>query len=134
MRTVRLSLAALGVAAMAYAVWSALRSPDITPTRNASFLLLVLVLHDGLLLPVFVAAGALVRLLVPPPVRAVAQAALIVTASVTLVALPLVLGYGRSADNPSALPLDYGHGLLLTLAAIWLPTAVIMAILHRRAG
>lgn len=132
MRTIRLILAALGVAAMGYALWSALGSPDIIPTRNGGFLLLILVLDDGLLLPVSLAGGALVHRFVPPRLRAIVQAALIVTASVTLVALPLVLGYGRTADNPSALPLDYGRGLLLTLVVIWAAAAVAVAIAIRR--
>ncbi len=135
MRAVRLVLAGLGVAAMGYALWMALASPDLTPTRNATFLLLIVVLHDGLLLPLFLVAGLLVHRLVPPRPRAIVQAALIVTASVTLVALPLVLGYGRTADNPSALPLDYGRGLLLTLVVIWLAAAVAAgALLIRSAG
>jgi hypothetical protein len=134
MKPVRLALGATGVAAMAYALWSALTSLDITPTRNATFLLLILVLHDGLLLPAFLAAGTLVHRLVPAPVRAIVQAALIVTASVTLIALPLVLGYGRSADNTSALPLNYGRGLLLTLAVIWVPAGVAIAVRARRAA
>ena len=132
MRTIRLTLAALGVAAMTYALWSALGSPDITPTRNGTFLLLILVLDDALLLPAFLAVGALVHRLVPPRLRAIVQAALIVTASVTLVALPLVLGYGRTPDNPSALPLDYRRGLLLTLVAVWATAAVAAFVVIRR--
>ena len=131
MKTLRLTLAALGTTAMGYGLWSALRSPDLVPSRNATFLLLLVVLHDGLLMPAFVAAGMLVHRLVPPPVRAVVQAALIATASVTLVALPLALGYGRIADNRSALPRDYPAGLLLTLAAIWTAAAVAAVIAVR---
>lgn len=128
MKTTRPTLAALGLAAMGYALWSALRSPDITPNRNGGFLLLVLVLHDALLLPVFLAAGALVRRVVPPSARATVQAALIASAAVTLIAVPLLLGYGRIADNPSALPLDYPRGLLLVLGGIWLAAAIAVAV------
>lgn len=128
MRSVRVALACLGTAAMAYAVWSALRSPDIVPSHNGRFLLLVLVLHDGLLVPVFLLAGALVRRFVPPAVRAIAQAALIASASVTLVALPMVLGYGRSPGNPTALPLDYPRGLAWILAVIWTAAVAGMAV------
>ncbi len=130
MKTIRVTLAALGLATMAYAVWSAVHDPRITAARNAKFLVLILVLHDGLLLPVFLIAGALVHRLVPPGVRAIVQSAVIVSASVTLVALPLVLGYGRSADNPSALPLNYGRGLLLVLAVIWTATLATIAARH----
>jgi hypothetical protein len=127
-KAVRVALAALGVAAMGYALWAALRSPDIIPTRNGSFLLAVLVLHDGVLLPVFLVAGALVHRAVPPGMRAIVQAALIASAAVTLVAAPFLLGYGRTADNPSALPRDYPHGLLTVLAAIWVAAAAAMTV------
>ena len=51
-------------------------------------------------------------------------AALVVSAAVTAVALPLVIGKGRIADNPSAFPQRYGLHLLLLLAAAWTVAAV----------
>jgi hypothetical protein len=129
-KTIRLTIAALGAAAMGYALWAAVHSPDIHAS-NGTFLLTVLVLHDGLLLPVFLAAGVLVHRLVPARVRAIVQAALIASASVTLVAVPFVLGYGRIADNPSALPLNYTRGLLLTFAAIWATALAVIAFRYR---
>jgi hypothetical protein len=134
MKATRLGIGALGVIAMGYALWAGLRSPDIVPSHEAKFLLLLLVLHDGVLLPVFLVAGVLVHRFVPARGRAVVQAALIASASVTLVALPLTLGYGRIADSPSALPLDYGRGLLVTLSVIWaaaLTATVTRHLLHR---
>ncbi len=127
MKAVRLSIAAVGVVAMGYGLWAGLRSPDIVPSHEAKFLLLLLVLHDGVLLPVFLVAGELVHRFVPARPRAIVQAALIASASVTLIALPLTLGYGRLADNPSALPLDYGRGLLVILSVIWLAAALALA-------
>ena len=49
---------------------------------------------------------------VPAPARAPVQAALLVTACLTLATLPLVLGTGRTPLVPSQQPLDYGRGLL----------------------
>ena len=46
-RTVRIGLGALGVAAIAYALAGAAGDPDIVPRRHAGFLLTVLVLHDA---------------------------------------------------------------------------------------
>lgn len=119
-------LGALGLSAMAYALLGAVTDPDVTPLRHTGFLVTVLVLHDGALLPAVIAVGALVHRAVAPPYRAVVQAALIASAAVTLVALPLVLGYGRIADNPSALPGDYGRGVLAVLAVVWLAAAVAL--------
>jgi hypothetical protein len=124
MRSIRVTLGVLGLVAIGYALRGALGDPDITRVRHVGFLVTVLVAHDGLLMPAIAAAGVLVHRFVPPPHRAVLQAALVASAAVTVVALPLVLGYGRSADNPSALPRDYRHGLLIVLALIWLAAAV----------
>jgi hypothetical protein len=113
MRTARLLLGALGVATIGYALLAAAADPDVTSGRHTLFLLAVLALHDALLMPAFLLIGALVHHAAAGPSRAIIQAALIATAAVTLVALPLVLGYGRAADNPSALPRDYPAGLAL---------------------
>jgi hypothetical protein len=116
----RAALAGLGVALMGYAILGAATDPDVMPVRHLGFFVVVLAVHDGVLLPVFIGIGALVHRFVPGRARAAVQAALIATAAVTLIAVPLVLGYGRLADNPSALPRDYPLGLALVLAAIWL--------------
>jgi hypothetical protein len=126
MRTARVLLGALGVAAIGYAILGAVADPDVTPIRHTMFLLALVALHDALLLPAFLLAGALLRRIVTGPARAIVQAALVVTAAVTLVAAPLVLGYGRTADNPSALPGDYPAGLTLILAAIWIPASAAL--------
>jgi hypothetical protein len=137
MRPARWILGTAGVALMGYAVAGALVTPGIVPTRHVAYLLTVLALHDGLLMPAFLAAGAAVHRLVPATVRPTVQAALVVTAATTLVALPLALGYGRIPDNPSALPRDYRTGLLLVLALVWLgaaATAVVRLARWRRFG
>jgi hypothetical protein len=125
-RAVRFGLGVLGVAAMAYALGGAAGDPDIVPRRQVAFLLTVLVLHDAALLPGFLLVGLLVHRFVAARYRGIVQAALAVTAAVTFVALPLVLGYGRSADNPSALPRDYPAGLALVLGAVWVVAAAAL--------
>jgi hypothetical protein len=134
MRAARFVLGAVGLGAMGYALLGATSDPDINPSRHTGFLVTVLVLNDGVLLPVAIATGVLIHRLVPPPHRAVLQAALLATATLAVVAVPLVLGYGRIADNPSALPRDYAHGLATILAIIWLTTATVLLIRgrHRR--
>ncbi|MFI0487402.1 hypothetical protein [Actinomadura sp. 9N215] len=85
------------------------------------------VLHDGVLVPVVLAAGLATRPLPAAPRRAV-RAALIVAGCVTAVALPLVLGYGRRADEPSRLPLPYGRNLAIVLGLIAAAAAVAVAV------
>ncbi len=91
--------------------------------------------HDLLLAPVVVTIGAVAVRLVPPRIRPYVTSGLIVTGVVTLIAYPLLRGYGRRHDNPSIQPLDYTRGLLIVLAAAWLAVAVGAAVgLLRRRG
>jgi hypothetical protein len=59
-------------------------------------------------------------------------AALVVSAAVTAVALPLLIGKGRIADNPSAFPQRYGPNLLLIVAVVWAVAAVWALVARRR--
>jgi hypothetical protein len=131
MKTARITLAVLGLAAIGYALLGAAGDPDINPSRHTGFLVTVLVLNDGILIPLVIAAGVLVHRFVPPSHGAILQAALLATTTLTAVAAPLVLGYGRIADNPSALPRDYAHGLATVLVLIWLTTAIGLLVRSR---
>ncbi|MFI0408954.1 hypothetical protein [Actinomadura sp. 3N508] len=90
------------------------------------------VLHDGVLVPLVLAAGAATGR-VPAAHRRIVRAALIVAGCVCAVALPLVLGYGRRADEPSRLPLPYGRNLAIVLAVITVVAAVAVAARARTA-
>lgn len=144
MTAVRRTMIAVGALTMGYAVLGALGDRDVK-FGVLLFLAEVLVVHDGLLLPAVIGVGALIggrprtgdqatggR--APTRVRMGVRVASLVSVCVTFVALPLVLGRGRSADNPSILPLPYGRGLLLTLAAVWILTAAVTAGVHLRRG
>jgi hypothetical protein len=119
---VRRLLIAAGVLIMGYAVAGALLDSDVNLVGVPIFLIAVLVLHDGVFLPLVLGAGGLVRRFVPPPWRGAVRAAGIISLAVSIVALPLVLGYGRSAGNPSLLPRAYGPALAAVLALVWLVT------------
>ena len=129
MKTARRVLIACGAVVMGYAVSGALTDPDVK-FGALVFLVAVLVLHDGLLLPLSIGAGALIGRIIPARLRTPVRAAAVISLALTVVALPLVLGRGRVADNPSILPLDYGRGLLIAYGIIWVTTAVL-AILRR---
>jgi hypothetical protein len=116
---VRLALITLGLLLIGYAGIGAATDPDVNVSGVLAFLLGVLVAHDAVFLPVVLAVGALVGRYVPAAERPVVRAAALVSAAVTLVALPLVLGLGRDPGNPSALPLPYGRGLAVLLGLIW---------------
>jgi hypothetical protein len=117
---IRRVLIAAGTLIMAYAVGGALFDDDVSRIGVAVFLAAVIVLHDAVFLPLVLGAGALIRRLVPTGWRPAVQAAGLISLAVSVVALPFVLGFGRRPDNPSALPLPYGRGLLVIVGLILL--------------
>jgi hypothetical protein len=129
MRT-RVALVAVGAVLIAYAMVGVLTDADADPIGMLVFLLAVLVGHDLVWLPVALAAGLLIAR-GGPGVRIAA----LVAVSVSVVALPLVLGIGRPADNPSVLPLHYGRHLaliLLVIAAVTAAAAIRRKLTRRR--
>lgn len=120
MRTARwlLGLTALGFAG--YFVVGSTRDSDFHPGQVLIFMVTAIVAHDLVLMPIALGIGALVVRFVPAWALSSAQAALFASVVVTVVSLPLLIGGGRTPDNPSRQPLDYPRGLLLTLGAIWL--------------
>ncbi len=127
-------LIATGAVLMGYAVLGAATDPDLKPGGVVLFLAAVLVAHDVLLLPVTIAAGALLARFVPRRALPGIRAAAIVSLAVGVVAFPLVLGFGRAPDNPSILPLAYGRGLLLILALTWAVALTSVALTRYRAA
>jgi hypothetical protein len=75
---------------------------------------------------VVLAVGLLARRLVPPRAWPVVRWALSTTAVVVLVSWPFVRGYGRRASIPSLLPRDYGTGVLVAVALVWLAAGVLV--------
>jgi hypothetical protein len=128
----RWCLGALGLAALGYGGYGLVvhDRPDLFGVLR--FLVTVLVAHDFVVLPVTLGVGALVARFAPAWARRPVVAALVVSAAVTVLALPLVLGKGRIADNPSAFPQRYGLHLLLILAVVWAAASVWSVVNLRR--
>lgn len=126
---VRRLLTAAGLGMALFGLAGLLRHDDETmPLNWAAFFVGGLAVHDALLAPLLVAAGVLVARIVPRRVRPVVQGALLVSASLVVVAIPPWTGEGRLANNPSILPQDYGEGLLVALAVVWVVAAVLAAV------
>lgn len=136
MYRIRQALCLIGAATVGYGVvglFTADRGPR--PVRYLLFAAAGLVAHDAVLAPLALAVGAVCARVAPPTVRGLVTGALFVSATLTIVALPFVLGFGRTADLPSALPFDYGRNLVVALAALWAGTIVVGAVRllrHRR--
>ncbi|GAA2908009.1 hypothetical protein Acy02nite_87950 [Actinoplanes cyaneus] len=120
----RRPLIAAGLLTMLYGILGAMLDAEVNLLGVIVFGAALLVLHDGVFLPLVAGAGALMRRLVPPGWHAAVRLAAIVDLAVTVVALPLVLGFGRDAGNPTVLPRPYGKGLLLILIVT---TVVVVA-------
>jgi hypothetical protein len=126
----RLALLVTGVLAMLYAAIGAVADLGGKLGGVLIFLIAVLVVHDGIWLPLVLLAGALLNRIIPARHRGHVRVTAIVVAALGLAALPLALGLGRSADNPSALPLDYGRNLALVLLGVVVTDGV--ALLRRK--
>ncbi|QNP75500.1 hypothetical protein IAG44_00440 [Streptomyces roseirectus] len=84
------------------------------------------VLHDGVVVPLVLAVGAVVG-------RGVVRGALVVAGAVTVVASPVLLRPGRTA-NPSVLPLDYGRNWVLAMVAVGVVAGVWSGVRWLRRG
>ncbi|MEW2353291.1 hypothetical protein [Spirillospora sp. NPDC029432] len=111
----RLTACTVGGALIAFGLWGILTSTDSAPADWALWLGGAAIVHDAVLVPVVLLAGALTTRL-PATWKHRVQAALLIAGTVTLVALPMVLGLGERPDNPSLLPLPYTRNLLLVIA------------------
>jgi hypothetical protein len=80
-----------------------------------------IVLHDGLVAPLVLAAGLLLSSV---PARGTVRGALVVAGCLTAIALPPMLRPGTPA-NASALPLDYVRNWLILMGAVVVLTGIL---------
>ena len=134
-----------GAAVMLYAAGGAVAGLGGKVTGVLIFLVVVLVAHDAVWMPLVLLAGRLLGRrrgdrAGAERYRGPVRVAVVVAAALTVATLPLVLGRGRSAGNPSALPLDYPRNLALVLLAVAAGTGIVLlsrkvsAIRRRRPG
>src|SRR5581483_6136234 len=88
--------------------------------------------HDLLLAPLVTLLGVAVSRAVPASIRAVVQAALIISGVVLLFSWPLVRGYAHILHNPSSLPRNYTASVGIVLGAVWAVAAVLAIAAVRR--
>lgn len=117
-RAVRLGLGGLGVAVAAYGawlLWSRQRPEQVLEV--AKWGVGGIVLHDVVVAGAVLLVAILVTRAVPRVARVPATVGAVVLTTVTLVAVPVLLAYGRKPDNPTLLDRDYRLG--------WVVVAVV---------
>ena len=85
-----------------------------------------LAVHDAVLAPLLVGLGVLAARLVGwRPGRAVLLLVLVLLGTLTLVALPVLLGYGAIPDDPGLQERSYRFGWLVVAAAVLVGSAAV---------
>jgi hypothetical protein len=91
------------------------------------------IVNDAIIVPVVLGIAYVVRRKSPRWLMAPAQVWLMMCGVICLYAYPFVGDYGRMASNPSLLPFNYAHRLLLLLGIITAACSVLAFISWRRA-
>ncbi len=102
------------------------------PSVVARYVLEAALILDLVVAPIACAAGLLVARLFKPPVRAIVGGGLVSSAVITIYSYPFIRGFGRSPNLPSALSINYGRGLVIVLAGIWVVVAALCVWAVRR--
>ena len=118
-------------------VWGAYLFIDATSTfdRRVNFVVYLVgaaLVHDFVVAPAICAAGLVCVRLLPDRARAPAQAGLIVTGAVLLVAILPLQGTAEGTGNETIQPLNYATATLTALAIVWVAAGVWLVIRLRR--
>lgn len=115
-----------GYPLMAVGVWGIFRDAAVTsPFNFALWFIGGNLVHDFLLAPAVVLVSFALRLVVSPKYLGRVQWGLALTGIVVLFALIPLLRLGKSPLEPTVQPLNYGVGLAVVVAAIWVSTLLI---------
>ena len=120
MKTLRILVAALGVAVTAYGLWLLV---DRQPGQLGGVGVWVaggIVAHDGLLAPLVVAGGVAVAVRGPANLRTGLLWAVVVLGPLTLIAVPVLGRFGAKPDNPTLLDRPYLAGYVVVVALVLL--------------
>ena len=119
MRIWRLVLGILGVLVVLYGVVNlGVHIPGPTLVWVAVWLIAAVLIHHGLVSPVVIAVGALLRRLVPDRGRRYLQAALITAVPVTVIAIPMIYRQGSQPPSKALLLQNFTANLGLLLGII----------------
>jgi hypothetical protein len=115
----RIALGAAGVLLILFGVFRILTNAGQTdPVGMAEWLAAAVVLHDGILVPLTMAVGALLTRFVPPRARRYLQGGLIAAALVTAISIPLIYRRGSQPRGKSLELQNYGLHLAVLVGLI----------------
>jgi hypothetical protein len=127
----------LVIAGIGLGLFGIFRLTTEIPLGNLLWLLVWLAVavavHDGVLSPLVVGMGWLLRRLVPDRARRYLQFALIMSGLVTVIALPLIYLRGSQPEVKALLLRNYGANLALIVSAIAVLTLAVYAVRVARA-
>ena len=119
MKAWRIILAAAGIALGAFGVFRLLTEiPTYSLVILAVWLVAALVIQDAILAPSVVGVGWLLRRYVPDSGRRYLQVALIMSALITVIAVPMIFLRGTQPAVKALLLRNYGFNLILIIAII----------------
>jgi hypothetical protein len=87
-----------------------------------------IIIHDGILSPLIIGVGVLLRRAVPPRARGYLQAALIAGGLITVIALPLIYRRGSQPMSKALLEQNYFGNLTVLLGIVGATTLLAYAI------
>lgn len=116
---IRLLLGVLGLALVGYGGYQLLHNSSVThPPEVAKWLVIALIVHDGVLAWVVLVVGWLTTRMVPARPRPYVQGGLACAALITLIALPLIYRRGHAPPGLTLLTQDYAAHLTVLLSVV----------------
>lgn len=122
----RWALGVVGVVGIAYGAWELLSDPNTSrPADLGLWLLVALIVHDGILAPVVTVVGFVMARLVPSRARAFIQGGLVAGALVTSFVVFEIYRERKSEPGMALLQRDYTTNLLVVLGVVAALTALL---------
>jgi len=122
-RITRAAFALAGLALLAYGGWLAWEfasSRTINAVQGLAWFVGGPVVHDGLVAPLVGVTGLVIARFVPAAWRAPIAVGVVLSAVLTLLAIPLLWRPFGVATNPGLHDRDYPSGFLIALGVVWL--------------
>lgn len=117
-------LSALGAAIIGFGIYGVIHDSKLTvPVSFIKWMVGGLILHDLVLAPLVILAGAGLRRFLPGRFRAPVQAALALAGVLALLSVPVIGAYGASRANPTVIYSHHYTRALIILFAILLAGA-----------